>query len=60
MRNRQRAPILFSVARAAAGAVVGISVVILVGIFMMQSLGTAKVSLVFAPVIMLWFLTNAA
>ena len=43
-----------------AGVVVGISIVILAGIFFMQSMGTAKVSMVFAPVIFIWFLSNAA
>ena len=43
-----------------AGGVVGLSIVILAGIFFMQSMGTAKVSMVFAPVIFIWFLSNAA
>eukprot|EP00887_Chlorella_sp_A99_P002108 scaffold21.g2108.t1 len=42
------------------GAVVGISVAILVLLFAAQSLGTHKVSVVFSPIMLLWFLANAA
>ncbi|GAB4839824.1 Putative potassium transporter 12 [Ancistrocladus abbreviatus] len=38
-------------------AVVGVSIVILVGLFSIQSFGTSKVGFTFAPVLSLWFLS---
>ena len=43
-----------------AGAIVGISCGILVLLFLGQSVGTSKLGHVFAPVLILFFLSNAA
>ena len=43
-----------------AGVVVAISIVILFLLFAAQSLGTQKVSFAFSPIMLLWFLANAA
>ena len=44
---------------AATGAVVGISIAILVLLFAAQSLGTQKVSAAFSPLMLIWFAANA-
>ncbi len=43
-----------------AGAIVGISCAILVLLFLGQSYGTSKLGHVFAPVLVLFFVSNAA
>eukprot|EP00877_Chromochloris_zofingiensis_P013393 jgi/Chrzof1/8307/Cz03g05190.t1 len=40
--------------------VVGITIAILVVLFGLQPLGTAKISAVFAPIVLTWFISNAA
>lgn len=40
--------------------VVGISVVLLVALFMFQRCGTSKVSFLFSPIMLLWFATNVS
>lgn len=42
------------------GEVIGITMVVLILLFSVQYLGTAKISAVFAPVIAVWLLFNAA
>ncbi|KAI7844072.1 hypothetical protein COHA_002216 [Chlorella ohadii] len=42
------------------GTVVGISIGILVLLFAMQGFGTHRVSNIFSPIVLLWFLANAA
>ncbi|KAL4425077.1 hypothetical protein ABPG77_010391 [Micractinium sp. CCAP 211/92] len=41
------------------GAITGISMGILVGLFMLQSIGTQRVSFLFSPAMLLWFIVNA-
>lgn len=41
-----------------AGAIVGISCAIVVGLFMVQRFGTGRVGVVFAPIILIYFLCN--
>ncbi len=43
-----------------AGAIVGISCAILVVLFLGQSVGTSKLGHAFAPVLILFFISNAA
>ena len=44
----------------AVGTVVGISIAILVVLFAAQSFGTHKISAAFSPIMLLWFMANAA
>ncbi len=41
-----------------AGAIVGISCAIVIGLFMVQRFGTGRVGVVFAPIILIYFLCN--
>ena len=38
----------------------GISCAVLIGIFLFQRLGTAKIGFSYAPILLLWFTCNAA
>jgi KUP system potassium uptake protein len=42
------------------GEVIGVTIVVLVLLFSVQYMGTAKISTVFAPIICIWLLFNAA
>ena len=41
------------------GVIVGVSIAILVGLFMIQRFGTTFVGYAFSPILCLWFLMNA-
>lgn len=52
-----RAPKCYSLA---AGGIVGITIAILVLLFSVQSLGTSKIGVLFSPILIIWFVMNAA